>query len=215
MLQLKSAFKTRRFIFGWVVSIVMGWTLITYPGLILRSTVLSSWKMLLPIALQLLAFALLLGGIIGLLQYLLCRWDVVLSWQWILISAVSYGVGSSVAFLFSSAVLGISNPGIFSSGGASSTYMPLDFTMLFGGGLTTLMQAPPMRDVFFCNPKAVLSWILGVALSWEIGFFLAAYGWGANLPLFIQSGLAGLAISAGTALLLSIQMKTLRQVHKP
>lgn len=215
MLQLKSSFKTHRFIFGWVVSIMFGWTLITYPGLVLRSTILSSWIILLPIALKLLAFAFLLGGIIGLSQYLLCRLDVVISWQWILISAVSYGVGSSAAFLFSSAALGISHPEIFSSGGASSLTMPLDFTMLFGGGLTTLMQVPPMRDVFFRNSKAILSWILGVGLSWEIGFFFSAYGWGANLPLFVQSGLAGLAIGIGTALLLSIQIKILRQVHSP
>jgi len=213
MLQLKSAFKSRRFIFGWVVSIVLGWTLITYPGLALRNTVLSSWKMLLPIAFDLLVFAFFLGGIIGLLQYLFCRADVVIPWQWIFISAFSYGVGSSGAFLFSSAIIGLTHPEIFSSGGASFLSMPLDFTMLFGGGLTTLIEVSAMRDAFFRNSKEILAWISGVELSWGIGFFLSAYGWGANLSLFIQSGLAGLAIGLGTALLLSIQMKTIQQVY--
>lgn len=211
MLRFKTEFKRWRFIFGWVVSIILGWTLITYPGLTLRSTVLSSWVMLLPIAFNLLAFASLLGGVIGLLQYLLCHFDVVVSWQWILISAVSYGVGSSVAFLFSSVVIGILHPEIFSSGGTSSLSMPLDFTMLIGGSLTTLLQVSLMRDVFLRNTKEILAWVSGTAISWEVGFFLSAYGWGANLPFSIQSGLAGLAIGLGTALLLSVQMKTLQQ----
>ena len=88
--------------------------------------------------------------------------------------------------------------------------MPLDFTMLFGGGLTALIQALAIRNIFSGNTKEMLLWVLATALSWEAGFFISAYALGANLPLFLQSGLAGLAIGLASALLLNIEIKNMQ-----
>lgn len=210
MLQIKPGIKRNRFVFLWAVSIMVGWTLITYPGLTLRDEVkvIHSWAMLLPISLNLFVFTFLMGAIIGLLQYLFCRQDVAISWRWVFISALSYGVGTSASFLFSSVAMG--NPEIFSNNGTSFLSVPLDFTMLIGGGLTALIQAFAIGGTFFRDPKEILSWTLAAALSWEVGFFISSYAWRANIPLFVQSGLAGLVISLATVLLLNIQMKTMQ-----
>ena len=146
-----------------------------------------------------------MGAMIGLLQYLLCRQDIAISWRWVFVSAFSYCVGTSVAFLLSSLVLG--NPKIFSNNGTSFLSVPLDFIMLIGGGLTALIQALAIRNIFLGNTKELLLWALATALSWEVGFFIVGYAGAANLPLFLQSGLAGLVIGLASALLLNIEIK--------
>lgn len=209
MLHIKSIPNHRLFILLWAVSITLGWTIIIYPGFIFRNMVLSSWTMLLPVALRLFSSSLLLGGLIGLLQYLLCRFNKVLSSQWIFASAISYGIGITVAFLFLSAMFGLVYPEIFSSSGVSFLIMPSELIMLFGGGMTALIQAIALRNVFFRGYKEILLWALAMALIWELGIFLTSVFMQADLPLSFQSGLAGLVIGLGTALLLNIQINTL------
>ena len=210
MLQIKPEIKRSRFVFLWAISIIVGWTLITYPGLTLRDEVkvINSWAMLLPISLNLFVSTFLMGAVIGLLQYLFCRQDVVISWHWVFISALSYGVGTSISFLLSSVTMG--NFEIFSDNGINFLSVPLDLTMLIGGGLTALIQAQALRNTFFRDSKEILSWTLATALSWEVGFFISSYAWRGNMPRFEQSGLAGLTISLATALLLSIQIKPMQ-----
>lgn len=207
MLLIKPGIKPNRFVFLWAVGIIIGWALITYPGLTLRDEVrvIHSWAMLLPISLNLFFFTFLMGAVIGLVQYLFCRQDLAISWRWVFVSALSYGFGTSAGFLLSSLVLG--NPEIFSNNGTSFLSVPLDFIMLIGGGLTALSQALAIRNIFLGNIKELLLWALATALSWEVGFFIASYAGAANLPIFMQSGLAGLAIGLGSALLLNFEMK--------
>lgn len=203
MLQIKTVSNWPRLLTLWVLSIVLGWSIIIYPGLSLRNEIITSWGMLPSITLKMLLVALVLGGVIGALQYLFLRFDIIINpIQWVLISVLSYGVGTAIAFLVASIGIGIIYPQVFSSGGAVSMPLPLAFTMITGGFLIGLIQAYTLRNSFSSKKTQwVLLWVLGTSLSWGIGFFLMSYGAGINLPLFAQSGLAGLAVGLGTALL--------------
>lgn len=209
MLQIKSVANYLRFNSLWAIGIALGWAVVVYPGLELRSEAISSWTMLLPIAVKLFGLSSLLGGIIGLFQYLFCRLDGFVSWQWALVSAVSYGLGTSFAFLISSGVTGALHPEIFNSGGTNFMLMPLPFVMLIGGSLTAFIQAFAFEKAFFRSGKEVLSWTLASGLIWEMGYFVSSYAWGRGFPAFLQSGLCGLIVGLGTAILLGIQSKSL------
>jgi len=205
MFHTKTKIQGFRFLALWTLSIIIGWCLIIYPGLTLRRIVIDSWDMLPPIALKMLIIALVLGAVIGILQYWAFRIEIGLSWRWIFVSALSYGISTPLAFLISS--VGFGYPGVFASGGITSMVLPLPFTMLIGGLLTGLIQAYFLNTSFNVNRvRRVALWTLGTGLGWGIGFFLTSYGETVHLPLFIQSGLAGLAIGLITAFLLRMQL---------
>lgn len=156
MLQIKSVFSIRRFIFLWSLSIVLGWFVIPYSGLAFRNEAISSWSQIGSITINLLVWTLALGGVIGLLQYLLCRSDVEINRLWVLVSAGSYGFGTVVAFLISCALVVVPNPQIL-AGQDSFMSMPLYLMMLFGGMLTALIQSLAMRSTFFKDSREILS----------------------------------------------------------
>ena len=204
MFQIKTKIKWPRFLPMWILSIVFGWSLIIYPGLSLREIVIYSWDMLPSIAWKMLISALMLGTVIGILQYLAFRIEINLSWKWIFISALSYGISTPLAFLILSAVIGYQE--VFSSGGVAFMSLPLALTMLIGGCFAGIIQAYFLRVAFDLHRiRQIVLWTLGTGLSWGIGFFLTSYGKAVGLPLFMQSGLAGLAIGLITAFLLRIQ----------
>lgn len=209
MLQLKPESNLPRLLTLWVLSTVLGWSLIIYPGLTLRNEIIFSLGMLLPITMKMLVSTLLLGAVIGALQYLFLRSDINIPLQWILISVLSYSIGTVVAFLISSIGISVIFPDVLFSGGATFMPMPLAFIMLTGGFFVGLIQAFAIRNSFAIKKtRLVILWSLGTCLSWGIGFWLTSFGAGINLPLFEQSGLVGLATGLVTALIIGIQVKT-------
>ena len=128
--------------------------------------------------------------------------------MWILISAVSYSIGSVLALLLSFLIIGLRFSNALSGSGDTIVAMPLDITMLLGGGLSGLIQVIYIKRYLETNQKRkILLWIFGAAVAWGLGFFATAFGWGQNWSINVQSGLGGVVIGAITGLTYLVILK--------
>jgi hypothetical protein len=96
------------------------------------------------------------------------------------------------------------SPQVLANTGTSFIMMPLAPTMLIGGTLAGFIQAYTLRKVFSVEKRGrkMLLWALGTALGWGFGFIISSLSWGWNLPIIVQSAMAGIMIGATSGLLL-------------
>jgi len=212
MLHLKTGMKQPCLWFFWTMATTLGWVLVVYPAINLRSLSISSWQMLPTTTWTLFLSTIVLGLFVGIFQYLILRYYVPVSLEWVLISAFSYAIGSALAFLLSCLWVGASWPDAFSGSGTTLLFMPLNLTMVIGGTITGLIQAYTVKRkytfMFQTQPKRkMLLWVLANVASWGVGFFAAGYGWAAGLPVSLQSGAAGLMIGAMTGLVFLVLLE--------
>ncbi|MGC1374912.1 MAG: hypothetical protein WA821_01730 [Anaerolineales bacterium] len=196
--------------FFWTLATALSWVLVVYPGLRLRHLFLSSWQMLPETAWTLFLSTIVLGLFVGIFQYLILRYSVPVSLEWALISAFSYAVGSALAFLLSSLWLGALWPDALSGSETTRVLMPVDLTMLIGGALTGLIQACAVKYkynfIFQIQPKRkILLWTLANAVSWGAGSIASI--WAYSLPVYQQSGVAGLMVGAMTGLVFLVLLE--------
>jgi hypothetical protein len=207
MLQATSKSKNYQLFITWLFATAIGWGVIVYPALRIQQLRITSWDALPGIAWQLLIPATLLGLIVGILQYTVLRFVGIISTKWILFSMFGYAVGTSIAFLLSATILGLAFPEIYTSNGNAFSFMPVDTTMFLCGGITGLFQIAVLKKVFISYYiKDSVLWVLGSALGWGIGYFSTGYAFESGLPLFLQSGVAGLVIGTITGAVLFIQL---------
>jgi hypothetical protein len=178
----------------WVISIFGGWIIYIYPGLNFQSGHISSWSELFSLSGSLFLQSLLFGSFIGFAQYILLRFRVDVSAWWIALSGVSYALGAILGLLLSSISTWMIQPEIFSTRGQTILLFPLAFVMLIGGGITGIIQAYAFKGSVTQNKTKILFWVLASSLGWGVGYFVASFSWGINLPFRFQSGLAGLVI---------------------
>lgn len=186
----------------WTITIAAGWLFIVYPGLYYRDMNFLSWSEIPMIAVKFFLMAFLLGLVVGIFQYGVLRFLTKLPFMWIIVSAVSYSVGSVLALLLSFLLIRLDFSNALSGSGETIVNMPLDFTMLLGGGLSGLIQVIYIKRYLETNQKRkILLWIFGSAVAWGLGFFATAFGWGRNWSINVQSGLGGVVIGAITGLI--------------
>ncbi len=179
----------------WSLVAFVGWMIITYGGLFIRDSMIDTWETVPGLTWALAQNGCLLGLVIGALQCILLRREIKLSWWWVVVSAISYAVSTSIAFLLVIAILAATNPGILSAQGDGFLSMPLALTMLVSGAIIGTIQAVAVGKSFSAHlSKKLLLWILGTALGWGVGFFVISFAWRTSFPIFIQSGFAGLTI---------------------
>lgn len=209
-MNLQSETKRLRFWLLWTISTAVGWLLVVYAGLRIRDAIITSWNMLLPLAWTLLVNSIVLGLIVGLLQYFVWRFHFSTSGWWIVYSTAGYAIGSSVGFLVASAGIGLFHPEVLSGNGSDFLAMPLASSMLLGGLIIGGLQVPVLPKANMTHRgRIILLWILGTSLAWGLGFFVTGYTWAWGMPLYVQSASAGAMIGAFTAaVLLMISMKS-------
>ncbi len=195
MISVNSRINLVRLWVFWSLTVFVGWTIITYGGVSIRDSMIDTWETVPGLTWTLAQNGCLLGLVIGVLQCVLLRREIKLSWWWVAVSAIGYAISTSTAFLLVIAILAAINPGILSAQGDGFLSMPLALTMLVSGAIVGIIQAVAARKFFSAHLIKKLSlWILGTALGWSLGFFIISLVWRTSFPLFIQSGAAGLII---------------------
>ncbi len=203
---------------SWLLAMVVGWALVQYAGIGLRNMDFSSWETTLFAASLLLTNGALIGGLLGLVYWLIFRNWITKSWRWGLATFLGYALGSPAGFLVAVLVIwviakvnGVSllagNPSLFLS-------MPLALTMILSGVFVALFQLFALQD-FIQNIKLKdkALWALGSSLSWGVGFILANIAWGMNFPTFSQSAIIGLVVSIITGGILQILISSTSQLE--
>lgn len=212
MLQRSLESRNGQLFIVWMFGTAIGWGVIVYPALTLRDQLLASWSTLLGIAWHLFIPSLFLGLIVGTLQYFAMRSIMRISIRWIVFSTFGYALGTPIAFLLSAAILGLTFPEIYTGNGNAFSAMPVDTTMFLCGGVLGLFQATELKKYFVMyRLRDTALWVLGSALGWGLGFFSIGYAWAIGLPVFMQSGVAGLVIGLVTGGILLLQLAQTRK----
>jgi hypothetical protein len=192
---------------GWVLFTLatgISWAVIIFPGFRMRDLQLSAWNMILPEMFSIFLGCAALGITVGFTQYVVLHFDSRISIWWLIVSLMSYAIGISLGFVIATTIIGAMSPQVLANTGTSFIMMPLAPTMLIGGTLAGFIQAYTLRKVFSVEKRGrkMLLWALGTALGWGFGFIISSLSWGWNLPIIVQSAMAGIMIGATSGLLL-------------
>lgn len=206
---MKENTKLMKMWFLWVLTTTAGWIVARYVGFALWNVVLTSWTQVPDLVFVLAWNGLLLGSVVGLLQWFVLRiWKPEKGW-WVLATIASYSLGSPVALLLILALVVIlarvNHLALFVAGSSVSLSMPLPLTMIMTGALIAIGQWLVLRQFIPASKtKEAALWVFGTAFAWGIALWAAAYVLGIGPSLLGQNAVAGGVIGIVTGATLSL-----------
>ena len=208
---MKENTKPMKMWFLWVLTTTAGWIMARYVGFALWKVVLTSWAQVPALIFNLAVNGLLLGSVVGLLQWFVLRiWKQEKGW-WVLATIASYGLGSPLVLLLilvlDVILARVNHLPLFIAGSSISLSMPLPLTMIMTGALVAIGQWLVLRQfITSSKTKEAALWVFGTAFAWGIALWAAAYvleiglsGLGQNA---VAGGIIGIVTGATLTLLL-------------
>lgn len=205
MLKSKNTSNIYKVWLGWTTATLIGWLIVKYFGFDNRNLIMSSQQVVLQTLFAIFVNGLMLGALVGLLQFAFLSNEIRLTKWWIFIQACSYAFGSTIGLLSVIAFLWISNPKLFAQAAIILPF-PLPLTMLISGGLVGLIQVAALKSRFGINLSHALLYLTLSSLAWGLAFFAINY-MSKNLAIYYQNSIAGVVIGAITGLGLFLLMK--------
>ena len=204
---MKENTKPMKIWFLWVLATTAGWIVARYVGIALWKVVLTSWTQVPALVFALAWNGLLLGGVVGLLQWFVLRiWKQEKGW-WILATIASYGLGFPLALILILALdvilARVNHFSLFVPGVSLS--FPLPLTMIMTGALIAIGQWPVLRQFIPAfKTKEVALWIFGTAFAWGIALWGVSYALTIGFSLLVQNAVAGGIIGIETGAILAL-----------
>lgn len=206
MFSLKNKFNKYKIWFLWLTSILFGWGIVGYFGFENRNLLLSSQSIVFQTLSNLFLNGSMIGGVIGILQFLFLSKSLNLSKSWIWLQAFIYALGSTLGILIVIALAWISIPNLFTQPQIIFP-IPLSLMMFIGGSIIGLMQVLILSRQIKIKFLEGMLYVLLSSLAWGLSFFLSSI-LGSKI-LYVENVIAGATIGAitGLALLILIQAK--------
>lgn len=174
MINLTKRFTTYKIWFIWLITTLFGWSIVGYFGFENRNLLLSSWGTVLQTLLNLFLNGLIIGGSIGLLQFLLMPKNLRLSKSWVFVQSFIYALGSALGLFVVIVLARISIPNLFTQSQIIFP-IPLSLIMLMSGSIIGLMQVLVLRNQFEIKLSEGILYLLLSSLAWGLSFFLSSY----------------------------------------
>lgn len=201
-----------RFLLLWTLTTAIGWGVSQYGGFSLRDEVLKSASQIPPLVWVLCWRGAILGGLVGILQWLALNYYKKNTGLWFLVAITAHSIGAGLGLIAAVSLIWLfarSNGVELLSGQDSSWSMsyPLAISMIFSGAFISLLQWFVVRR-FLPSPnisKAMI-WIAGTVIAWGLGFWAAGYIYGAGL--LAQNIAAGSVIGVVTGALLIVVLSS-------
>ncbi len=216
---MKENTKPMKMWFLWVLTTTVGWIMVRYVGFALWKVVLTSWAQVPALIFNLALNGLLLGSVVGLLQWFVLRiWKQEKGW-WVLATIASYSLGFPLALLLilvlDVILARVNHLALFVAGSSLSLSMPLPLTMILTGALVAIGQWLALRKFIPASKtKEVVLWVFGTAFAWGIALWAAAYGLGLGFSLLGQNAVAGGMVGIVTGAMLNLLLsQTSQPVH--
>jgi hypothetical protein len=206
---MKENTKPMKIWFLWVLATTAGWTVARYVGIALWKVVLTSWTQVPALVFALAWNGLLLGGVVGLLQWFVLRiWNQEKGW-WVLATIASYSLGSPLALLLilvlDVILARVNHFSLFVPGTSVSLSMPLPLTMILTGALIAIGQWPVLHQFIpALKTKEAVLWIVGTAFAWGIALWGVSYALTIGFSLLVQNAVAGGIIGIETGAILAL-----------
>jgi len=213
---MKENTKPMKIWFLWVLATTAGWITARYVGFALWNVVLTSWTQVAAPVFVLAWNGLLLGSVVGLLQWFVLRiWKQEKGW-WVLATIASYGLGSPLALLLILALdvtlARVNHLPLFITGSSISLSMPLPLTMILTGALVAIGQWLVLRQFIPASKtKEAALWVFGTAFAWGIALWADAYVIGIGFSLLEQNAVAGGIIGIVTGATLTLLLSQTSQ----
>lgn len=205
MFKSKNTFYIYKVWLQWTSATLIGWVIIKYFGFDNRNLIMSSWHIVFQTLTAIFVNGLLLGALVGLLQFTFLSDDLRLTKWWIFIQACSYSIGSTVGLLSVIVFVWMFNPGLFTQATIVFPF-PLPLTMLISGGLVGLIQIVTLKSRLGINLSRAMLYLVSSSLAWGLSFFSINY-LNKNSSIYIQNSIAGVVIGTITGLVIFLLLK--------
>lgn len=205
MLRPKNKLNIYKVWFLWTSTTLVGWLIVKYFGFNNRELIMSSWNVVFQTLAAIFVNGLMLGALVGLLQFIFLSYELHLTKWWVFIQACSYASGSTVGLLSVIILIWSFNPGLFTQATIIFPF-PLALTMLISGGLIGSIQIIALRNQFETNFSRAMLYLALSSLAWGLAYFTISY-LNKDLTFYIQNSVAGIVIGVITGFGLFLLLK--------
>lgn len=196
--------------FIWAMATVIGWGTIGYFGFENRNLILSSWHIVFQALFNLLLNGLMIGGTIGLLQFLFLSKNLSLKKSWIFLQACIYALGSVLGILIIIVLTWVRVPNLFTQSQIILP-VPVSLMMLVGGSVIGLLQVLVLRNQFEVRLSEGMLYLLLSSFAWGLSFFLSSILGGK--VVYIENIIAGTTIGTVTGFAIIILIRAKEQIN--